>query len=1730
VVLQQFRIKKILAICCLILILLTWFLPIEFVVRSDSEPLPINAFSTGAQEPQEIVKSIVTKQLYLHRTGTGSSPEYFLNTLEPTSEYPNYRYFADGDYRLWKLKPVLAKDFNVVGDVLIKLYLSGSYDSEEDYFFYVEIGEYDGQDILWYSDYAYVNFTGSGWYEFIIQDVNHLFSAGNKIILGCGFFTSASTAVHVRYNSVEYDSRIELPTDTYISVDDISTHNAGSGAPTVLFSEAEPVLIHANISDPFGAYDIAAAKIIINYPDGTEAIHDWMELIAVDTTYPHAWKLYEYVYYPPEDIGGAFDIIVIGVETNDVTDDASAQFIIPAIVFPDHSIFADPATLVTYAHEVCNCAPNNVNVIDIRLEPTENWLTAIYHDVNCNGTLDASDVLMATDANGDGDFDDTDDYVDPNYDINSNTLPDTGELPPGSSMFIIIQKEVPFTYPDTEDITTIRGELAVAPMIHGYAYDYTTVEHVVDVTITPADNEIITGPGADIYFEHEITNAGNDWDLFELTTVSTHGWNLSLYHDVNNNGTFDPGLDVLMAWDANGNGNYMDVEDYVNPDYDVSGSSYGPDTSWLDMTDAFNIILHVTVPGAVAIGTVDYINLTCRSTVAPEVTAVATETIVISSILIRPEHIVYADPNSTVCFTHEIINQMEEPDIITLFMISLLFGWELRLYEDINGNEALDDGIDPLIAVDINGDGDYDDLGDWINPASDSNDDGLPDTNSIAGESSPYKVILAVSVPPGVVANIVEDIILSGTSINYGDTHDAVNKIIINQVAAIALAPNNEVITLPGTTVNYSHIITNLGNGGDAFNLRATSSVGWSIALYADLDGNQILTEEDVLIAYDPDGDGDYGDANDMLNIDYDIDLNGLPDTGYIEPMGSFMFFVQVTVPSTSPYGTVDELVLSASSIFDPYVMATATDLTRINAIPIAYIEVEIIETLVYEPVVFDGSGSYDPDDDLNGNHVIDGNEVDRLIYSWNFGDPYSNASNPNFVSGHGLQQPIHVYTKVGDYVAVLTVDDGWCTASDQVLIKVSSFTNHPPCPDAGEDREVEVCTVVWFNGSYSYDPDNDALSFYWDFGDPFATSVNPTIAEGMIVSHIFTKVGEYTVTLTVSDGFYNVSDSIIVTVISTVNHAPIAHAGNNQTVKINTVVQFDGTKSYDPDDDPLTYFWDFDFTDGISKDATGPTPTHIYKVMGKYTVTLTVTDGEFYSKDTVYITVVDNLPPVADAGANLSVPARTPVMFNASGSYDPDGDPLTFDWDFGDGTYGTGMTPTHVYEHEGNYSVTLTVSDGRLTSSDTIYVEVTRLYKIELDIVDNISAGAPGDAVVYEFTVLNLGSGPDTALLTIGGTANVDWADLKTTVVELDMDESAPIELIVTIPTDAVPGSCAVIVLSATSLGDLNVTDSVETITYVHLYKIKLESSKTELSVARGTTAKCTLTLSNLGTNLEQIKLTIDGKLSSYAMITRQESDNVAIESIQVEPGSSTKLTFKISLDRHAPLGKHKLTVTAVTINNKTSDSVNIWIIVQAERGLAGLLKGELNLFWLILLLILLILIFTIVLLTIRRRIREKMRRRPRPEKAVRKVEEEVIEAELEYVPTIGKRPIKPPQPPQPPQPPPVRYGKMYAEPERVFPSEDMTRYGYRARDTPKRRISTAPTVPSKAIEPTVKAEFPTPTTTPIAPKLPPRKEETRGEERIEKIELEEITEPATEKRIIRGKSEEVSIKLEEL
>lgn len=162
-------------------------------------------------------------------------------------------------------------------------------------------------------------------------------------------------------------------------------------------------------------------------------------------------------------------------------------------------------------------------------------------------------------------------------------------------------------------------------------------------------------------------------------------------------------------------------------------------------------------------------------------------------------------------------------------------------------------------------------------------------------------------------------------------------------------------------------------------------------------------------------------------------------------------------------------------------------------------------------------------------------------------------------------------------------------------------------------------------------------------------------------------------------------------------NRAPTADAGPDQTLgrtsPLGVEVTLDGSGSTDPEGSStiVSYVWT-DADGDIIPNGVSPTVT---LGVGTHTITLVVTDGGGLTDDAVVVIEVSNAPPVANAGGPYTGTEGTAVSFDGSGSSDPNGDDLTYSWDFGDGSpLESGATPTHAYVDNDTYTVTLTVTD----------------------------------------------------------------------------------------------------------------------------------------------------------------------------------------------------------------------------------------------------------------------------------------------------------------------------------------------------------------------------------------------------------------------------------------------------
>ncbi len=366
--------------------------------------------------------------------------------------------------------------------------------------------------------------------------------------------------------------------------------------------------------------------------------------------------------------------------------------------------------------------------------------------------------------------------------------------------------------------------------------------------------------------------------------------------------------------------------------------------------------------------------------------------------------------------------------------------------------------------------------------------------------------------------------------------------------------------------------------------------------------------------------------------------------------------------------------------------------------------------------VTLNGSNSSDPDDGIKS-------------YQW-----VQTEGPAVYLPDPALDKPTFVSPDVGQDGAALifeltVTDKSDRTSTDTCIVNVS-WINETPTAVAGPDQSVNEGTTVKLNGINSSDPDNGLQSYEWKQVQVDGVTVSLTDATTVEASFTAPSVAatgaNLTFELTVTDmGGLKATDTCIVN-ISSVNAAPVADAGDDQTVSSGDSVTLNGSASSDPENAITGYSWRQIKTNGPSVTLSDPNtsnPTFQAPDAGvdgaSMTFELTVTDsGGLEATDTCIVNIAGaNQPPVADAGSDQTVTAGTQVTLDGSGSVDPDDGITEYMWTQSEGpavklSDASVMNPTflapEVTPDGAKLSFELTVKDaGGLQSSAASIVNV---------------------------------------------------------------------------------------------------------------------------------------------------------------------------------------------------------------------------------------------------------------------------------------------------------------------------------------------------------------------------------------------------------------------------------------
>ena len=396
-----------------------------------------------------------------------------------------------------------------------------------------------------------------------------------------------------------------------------------------------------------------------------------------------------------------------------------------------------------------------------------------------------------------------------------------------------------------------------------------------------------------------------------------------------------------------------------------------------------------------------------------------------------------------------------------------------------------------------------------------------------------------------------------------------------------------------------------------------------------------------------------------------------------------------IKVAVTDEHGSRSKTITSVISVNDD---------NDNNKIPVANLSVSSANVSAGSTVGLDASRSYDED----------GSDSDLTI-SW-FGTGTGHCTNNTKCILSNLREGIYQIT-----VSVKDLDGGSDSTSEVITV---SGTNIPPIANAGRDKTIFENESVNLSGTLSEDVDGRIVNYAWTEG-----SLRHGNEKTVTIRNL--SVGSHTITLNVIDNDGAVSRDTVRVVVKengsgggsdngSGNNTPTANAGSDKRITVGDSVTLSGSGSSDSDGSIVRYVWKKGSTvvGRSSRLVLSSLPVGVYR----YFLTVTDNDGAT-STDKVTVSVVasdggdndgGNEGPTANAGSDRTINEGDSVTLSGSGSNDPDGRIIRYEWKKGSSVVGRSSILTQNSLTKGTYTYTLKVTDNDgATDSDSVTVTV---------------------------------------------------------------------------------------------------------------------------------------------------------------------------------------------------------------------------------------------------------------------------------------------------------------------------------------------------------------------------------------------------------------------------------------
>jgi PKD repeat protein len=326
--------------------------------------------------------------------------------------------------------------------------------------------------------------------------------------------------------------------------------------------------------------------------------------------------------------------------------------------------------------------------------------------------------------------------------------------------------------------------------------------------------------------------------------------------------------------------------------------------------------------------------------------------------------------------------------------------------------------------------------------------------------------------------------------------------------------------------------------------------------------------------------------------------------------------------------------------------------------------------------------------DSPGGNFANGGGRVPIYAPStWSSGSSYSHLGESYNSTAHGLMtfsiskgETIH---NPGSVTLCMFAEMGWTVGQSCGATAISGLAASNDGPTVLGNSTQLTATISAGSG----------VTYEWDFGDESSNG------SGAVVSHQYASPGVYSAEVTATNSVNSAQATTTVHVDEAITDLS---ASNDGPTVLGDLTQLSASISNGSN---VTYEWDF----GDGNNSSGAVVSHEYESPGIFTAEVTVTNSLGQETATTQVQVDESVTAISGLTASNDGPTflGNTTLLTATVST---GSGVTYEWDFGDGTNGSGAVAAHQYTSAGDFTAEVTATNSLGQETATTQVQVLEI------------------------------------------------------------------------------------------------------------------------------------------------------------------------------------------------------------------------------------------------------------------------------------------------------------------------------------------------------------------------------------------------------------------------------------